>query len=129
MMPAAGQPTAAPGMTRTSNTRWSIADAMKSGLALTTVGDKLVIVAQPWGEDEAPGTVLLTVYRLEGNQLRRAYSIVQRPDTTPRQPGAGGGRGGVRKGSAAPATPPGQLPQPQLTPADPIPGVPPSPGR
>jgi hypothetical protein len=84
------------------STGWT--GATTGPLALTAVGDRMVVTAQPGiGPQGEPG-VWLTVYRLEGNQLRKVGSTFDRADTNTAR--SGSLRVPMRNSSsAAPAAP------------------------
>jgi hypothetical protein len=57
-------------------------------LALTAVGDRMVVTAQPGTGPQGEPGVWLTVYRLEGNQLRKVGSTFDRAETNAARAGS-----------------------------------------
>jgi hypothetical protein len=90
-------------------------------VSLTTVGDRLVVVAEPGPGPKGEPGFWLTLYRLEGTQLRRTGSTFHR-SAVPPGPAAGMGMPGAYGGMMSGMMPGGAPPQ------DPgAPGVPPRP--
>jgi hypothetical protein len=86
-----------PGMFR----NWAM-PAGESNVAITSLGDRMFVVAEPGFTPEGGSGTWLTVYRLEGTQLRKVSSAfhpgAQRQAMSPGVPGMGG-----RAPSTAPA--------------------------
>lgn len=68
------------------STGWT--GARMGPLALTAVGDRMVVTAQPGTGPQGEPGVRLTVYRLEGNQLRKVGSTFDRAETNAARAGS-----------------------------------------
>ncbi|HEU4753028.1 MAG TPA: hypothetical protein VFU47_07955, partial [Armatimonadota bacterium] len=84
--------------------------------ALTALGDHMVVIAEPGAGPEGEPGYWLTVYRLEGQQLRRLGSSFHRPPHPGPAP------------AGAPGAPPGSLVPPPPAPAPGQPAAPIRPG-
>ncbi|HTE20117.1 MAG TPA: hypothetical protein VK689_17265 [Armatimonadota bacterium] len=85
---------------------------LPSSVSVASMGNGMLVVAQPdAGSGQGPG-VWLTVYRLEGTRLKRVSALFQ--PSAQNQPSTGGMPGGLVPPLTAPpaGTPPRQVPRP-----------------
>jgi hypothetical protein len=71
--------------------------ARTAPLALTALGDRMVVTAQPGAGPQGEAGVWLTIYRLEGNQLKKVGSTFDRTEANGAR---AGGRTAPMKNSA-----------------------------
>lgn len=65
-------------------------------VSVTALGDRILVVAQPFTDGSGEPAVLLTVYRLEGNLLNRVSTLIQRADGTGQRVGGPRSRAGQK---------------------------------